>query len=99
MGLLKGKTPWWSKPHIQVCLTYLPVDILEQYHEVSLTGDLMFINGLYFVITKSHNILFTTYKHITNGNSKTLLASPKEFNKVYTQRGFKITRIHVNSEF
>ena len=99
MVCLKGKPPWWSTPYIQARIMSLPVDILEQYREVTLTVYVMFINGLRFVITKSCNILFTTSEHIINGNSKTLLASLKEVNKLYTQHGFKIRTILMDGQF
>ena len=50
---LKGKTTRQSTPHARVPLMKLPYEIVERYQDVQLVGDVMSINGIRFVITKS----------------------------------------------
>ena len=59
----------------------------------------MNINGIGFLNFISRHILFATVIMIKNKKIKDIEGGIKQFNKLYLQRGFKITRIHSYSEF
>ena len=75
------------------------MQILEKDLDVTLTGDVMFVNGLCFVITTSRDILFTTSEFITNGKYETLLSYLKPVKQLYMKCGFKITNILMDGQF
>ena len=57
---LAGKSPHISNPHIRATLMTTHVTILQSYRDVTLTGDVMYINGIRFINTISCQIKFMT---------------------------------------
>ena len=50
----------------------IPVTILERYKEMTLAGDIMFINRICFINTISRHLKFMTVEHIANTDVTTL---------------------------
>ena len=96
---LKGKTTRQSTPHARVPLMKLPYEIVERYQDVQLVGDVMSINGIRFVITKSRHIKFTTVQFIPNAKVQTLLDSIIKVDNIYRTRGFRVKTLLVDGQF
>ena len=89
VGSLKGKT--MRKWPIGVGLynhTPLPLGIVEQYHDVILAVDILYINKLLFIATISRYIHFRTVEFLCNQKSTMLNKHIKQVNRLYQQRGF-----------
>ena len=56
-------------------------------------------NSIGFLNTISQHIIYATGSIIKNRKVKNMENEIKQLTKLYLQRGFKITRIHDNSEF
>ena len=90
VGSLKGKT--MRKRPIGVGLydhTPIPSGIVEQYHDVILAVDILYINKLPFIATISRNIRFGTVEFVHNQKATTLTEHIKQVNRLYRQRGFR----------
>ena len=88
-----------SKDHMEKHSSNTSSDFSSPYVDfrknqgITLTGDVMFVNRLRFVIKKSRDILSTTPELITNGKADTLLSYLKAAKKPYMHRSFKVTNI------
>ena len=72
LGCLKGNTPRQKTPHTRGGIFLIPITILERYKEITLSGDIMFINGIRFISTISGHVKFVTAEHIDNAEASTL---------------------------
>ena len=99
LGSLKGKTVRRAPTPVTVPANDLPADIMAQYQNVTLCGDIMFVNKIPFFVTISRHIHFSTVEMIANKEMSTLLTSIKAVTALYQQRGFKITELLMDGEF
>ena len=61
---LRGKTVRHKPEHIAVDYVAIPCDFLDRHRNVTVTADLMFVNGLPFLITQSSGHPGTLYSYI-----------------------------------
>ena len=87
---LKGKTVRRPEDHVQVEVTPLPSNIMEKYLNVTLSADIMFVNGVRFFMTIARHIQFATCKMISDARTNTLVTSVRQIQKTYSKRGFNI---------
>jgi hypothetical protein len=72
---------------------------MSWYRKIALGGDIMFVNKILFFMTISRNICFATSKSLANQSSKTIMVAIKKVHQVYSQRGFHITQMMMDSQF
>ena len=97
---LKGKKVCHKIQHVEhIIVPNVPKVILDRYNKVTLCCDFMNINGIVFLSNIYQNVLFSTGSMIKNRKMKNIEDGNKQVNKLYLQRGFKITRIHTDSIF
>ena len=90
IGSLKGKTT--RKRPIGVGLydhTPIPPGVMEQYRDIILAVDVLYVNKLPFIATISRYIRFGTVEFLRNQKSTTLAEHIKQVNRLYRQRGFR----------
>ena len=90
VGSLKGKTT--RKWPIGVGLydhTPIPSGIVEQYHNIILAVDILYINKLPFIATVSRYICFRIVEFLHNQKPTTLTKHIKQVNQLYRQQGFR----------
>ena len=85
LGCLKGKNPIHKTPHIRGEILLLPITILERYKNLTLAGDIIFINGIRFTNTISRHTKFMTAEHIANAEASELQESTRQVKQVYMQ--------------
>ena len=90
VGNLKGKTVRRPTPHVPSKLIAVPMKLMKQYRDVTLAGDIMFVNRIPFFVTISHHIRFSTAEMLANQKAPTLLNAVKQIRNVYAQRGFRV---------
>ena len=71
VGLLKGKTVCRSPVPVNPSLVDIPSHIMSHYCEVTLCGDIMFVNRVAFLVTISRHFKFGTTEMLVN-QQKTL---------------------------
>ena len=97
---LQGKTIGFNIQNVEpIMVTNVPKLILDKYNKVALCCDLMHINVIGFLNTISRHIIFATGSIIKNIKINNIEYGIKQFHKLYLHRGFKIMRIHADSEF
>jgi Reverse transcriptase (RNA-dependent DNA polymerase) len=99
LGSLKGKTVRQSTIPIQPVLNDLPLEIMSQYRDVTLTGDIFFVNKIMFLVTRSRHIQFSTVETIPNRKPETVLKALLNVRNVYRRRGFNITHLLFDGEY
>ena len=77
--------------------------ILRGFHRlhkfVTLTADVMFVNGIAFLTRLSRKIRFLTMKHVTIHMDAQLSSSLKKIGRVYARVGFTVNVILMDVEF
>ena len=64
-----------------------------------LTGDILFVNQVFFLTTISENIWLITVQYVKDQTSQTLLAAILKVKAIYSVRGFIIRCILIENEF
>ena len=85
--------------HLRPYITKTSITILEKYQILTLASDIMFVNGLRFIFTKSRATTFTRTQFITSKKEKDLYQSILEVKKLYQRRGFDINSILMDKIF
>ena len=89
VGSLKGKTTRKWPIGFGLCdHTPIPSGIMEQYRDVILAVDILYVNNLPFIATISRYIHFGTVEFLHNQKSTMLAKHIKQVNWLYQQRGF-----------
>ena len=96
---LKGKTAWWTEPHIASSVTPMPMDILSLYQSVTLCVDIMFMNKLPFLVTISHHLKFGTAELLLNCQEDMAGKTLTDVMCIYGSRGFLVQMVHAESKF
>ena len=65
----------------------IPRAIYERYKYVALTADVMFVNGIAFLVSLSRGISFYTAEHVPNRKAKQLARSLSKIVNLYAQGG------------
>ena len=66
---------------------------------MELSGDIMFINKIAFLVSISHKIKFGTAEALKNRKSETILKAIQHIKRIYARCGFNITTINLDGEF
>ena len=100
VGSLKGKTT--RKRPIGVGLynhMSIPPGIVEQYRDVIIAVDVLYVNKLPFIATISRYIRFGTVEFLRNQKTTTLTEHVKQVNRLYRQRGFRPVYALMDGQF
>jgi hypothetical protein len=90
VGTLKGKTVRQSSEAAMTEYVNIPPEIISMNKNVTLSADIMFVNGLPFMISVSRKIKMTTSEHVPNGREASLAKSLKRSFNLYTAQGFVV---------
>ena len=99
IGSLQGKTTR-RQPH-QVNPVWVPIlpTVHERYKDVTLGGDVMFVNGQPFLTTISRNIYFGIAKALSDQSNKSLIAAFQNVRRIYSAGRFRIQFILLDGQF
>ena len=95
---LKGKTATTSTEHIREEIIPFPDEILDNYKDICLGVDILFINEIPFLTTISRHFYFITVEAILNVEAKTLLKSLKGAFTHYHKRGSNIKILKADNQ-
>jgi Reverse transcriptase (RNA-dependent DNA polymerase) len=99
VGSLKGKTVRKGSVRVEGSMINIPASIFEQYRDVVLAGDIMFVSKMPFFMSISRKIKFGTAELLPNQQSKSLMIAIKNVKNVYMKRGFNISIILMDGQF
>ena len=80
IGSLQGKTVWKKSKRIITTIHELPTEIIQRHGNLTIEADIMYVNGIPFVVTTSRYIHFCTAELIKKRNQRQL---PQPLNKYY----------------
>ena len=87
VGSLEGKTTCRNPHAVKQVVEPLPPEIMNQYWHVMLCADIMYMNGIAFLVTISRHIRFATVEALPNRQQASISA------------GFRITQAFMDGEF
>jgi hypothetical protein len=96
---MKGKTVRATQDPVLTEYVERPKDIVALNRDVTLTEDVMFVDGLGFLVTASRNIKFTTNEYVPKRSKANLTNSLKKVFEIYSKRGFTIKTALMDREF
>jgi hypothetical protein len=100
LGSLQGKTVRHSPETVVLKESiHLPENLFQRYRNVTVCGDIMYVNKLMFFVTISRDIKFSTAELIKDNKSNTLLNAMKQVINIYKMRGFKVTDCLLDGQF
>jgi len=99
LGSLKGKTVWRQESHVAGNQVELPMTILDEFRNVLLCIDIMFVNGIPFLMTISRAIKFGTAEMLNRRDIPHLMKAIRNVIALYAKRGFRVVTIHADNEF
>ena len=77
----------------------LPQDMLSHHRDVTLCGDLFFVQGMPFLHTISRKIHFRTATPLPNRYKSSILDHLQPIIQLYNSRGFNVTELKADGEF
>ena len=83
LGALKGKTVYRRGVLVSGRIEGVPPSILERYQKVTLSIDIMFVNGIPFLLTISRGLQFGTAENLLNRQVPTVATALEKVIKLY----------------
>ncbi|KAL7463046.1 hypothetical protein ACHAXS_003419 [Conticribra weissflogii] len=80
---IRGKTTRSRPKRVRNEIVPIPTQIVQQNRLIWLAGDVMFVNGVAFVVTVSRGLKFITAHHLPSQEANDLASSIKETIKIY----------------
>ena len=99
LGCVKGKTMRQMSPKVRVENTSIPVSIMQQHKNVTLSVDIMKVAGIPFLVTISRHITFGSAGKLDSMKTGYILKHFKALIGVYITRGFKVTIVLADNQF
>jgi hypothetical protein len=99
LGSLKGKTVRHKVDHVEANVTKVPCSIFAHCKDVTICADLMWVNGVPFLVSISRGIHFGTAEMVTGKSAKIVLKAVLQVKQIYAKRGFNLQTIVMDGEF
>ena len=96
---LRGKTVRVKPTRVEPEYLEIPDDFRKLHRYVTLTGDVMFVNGYPFLVTLSRNIRLFTVELLPSRTAKQLSSSLNKIVKIYARGGYIVRLILMDMEF
>ena len=96
---LKGKTTRSRPQRTYLNILAVPPGILENYQNINIQADVMYINKMPFLVTISDKIGFTTLEHLPNCQNHNLHQGVRNVSRVYRECGFKVISADMDNAF
>jgi hypothetical protein len=99
LGSLKGKTVYSQPDGVRTQSYTIPLGIMAKYRNITLSADLMKVNGIPFLMTISRQIKFGSAGKLDTLENKTIISHFRVVIGVYASRGFRATIILADNQF
>ena len=99
LSSLKGKTIQWTLPHLPSGVNPIPLDLLERHPSVTIVLDILFINNIPLLLSRSWGLKFMTIEALPNRQIKTIREKIGTICRLYQDRGIGVDSIFVHAEF
>jgi hypothetical protein len=95
----RGKTVRKKPDRVMLDYVAVPHEFMKLHKYVTLVADVMFVNGIAFLVTMSRGIKFITAEHIPTRTAKQLSKSLKRIMQLYSRGGMVVQTILMDMEF
>ena len=99
LGNLKGKTTRRNPPSVGQVTQQCPNTIIEQYGNITLSTDIMHVNGIPFFVTRSRHIHFGTVDVLSSLQITDIAGALRRVVKIYGRGGFQVTTALMDGAF
>jgi hypothetical protein len=96
---LRGKTTRTKPEHVRVEYVQIPRDFVQLQKYVTLVADVMFVNGLPFLVTSSQGLSLVTIEHRPSRTAKHLVQALERVFRIYATTGFIVQTAMMDMEF
>jgi hypothetical protein len=96
---LRGKSVRVKPARVEIDVVGIPRDFYALHKFVTLVGDVMFVDGLPFLLTRSRDIRFGTVELLPSRTAPQLGSSLMKIVKLYAMRGFVVRCVLMDMEF
>ncbi|KAL7460225.1 hypothetical protein ACHAXS_000688, partial [Conticribra weissflogii] len=96
---LRGKTTQWKPERVLTEYVEIPRELIGANKYVVLGGDVMFVNGVPFLVTAARGLNLTTLEFLDNRTATQLAACLGRVIKIYHCGGFQVSTILMDNEF
>ena len=96
---LRGKMVRRKPVHVNTELVDIPQSLVDRQKNVTLVADVMFVNGVAFLVSSSRNIMLTTIEHAPDRKAPKLGYLLHRIMKTYARAGFNVHTILMDNEF
>ena len=95
---MQGGTARHKSDGVEIDLIQIPRDFYELHKFLTLTVDVMFVNGIAFLTTLSRKVIFLTIKHIPSHTAAHISSSLTKIVNIYKRGGFRVIFIDIYFE-
>ncbi len=99
LAYLRGKTTRTKPEHLRVDYVKTPRDFIQMHKYVTLVADVLFVNGLLFLVTSSRGISLITIEFLPLRTAKRLVLILEQVIRVYRVAGFIVQVALMDMEF
>ncbi len=96
---LRGKTTRTKPEHVRVDYVKIPRDFIKMHKYVTLVADVLFVNGLPFLVTFSRGISLIMIEFLPLRTAKCLVLTLEQVIRVYGVAGFIVQVTLMDMEF
>ncbi len=96
---IRGKTTRRKPKAVRNTIVTIPRKIIERNRHVWLAADVMFVDGLAFIVTVSRDIKFITAQYLPTRTSTDLAGSLRKTIQLYQRGGFRVQTLLLDGEF
>ncbi len=87
---LRGKATRTKPERVQVEYVQIPWDCVQLHKYITLVADVMFVNGLPFLVTFLQGLSLVTIEHLQSRTAKHLVHALERVFRIYATAGFVI---------
>ena len=99
LAAVRGKTVRSTPERVNTELLAIPDDYHRLHHFVTLSIDVMFVNGLAFLVTISRDIRLRTAEYLPTRTAKAIGSSINKVKKIYSRGGYIVNCLLMDQEF
>ncbi len=96
---LRGKTTRKQPEHVRVDYVEIPRNLVNMHKYATLVANMMFVNGLPFLVTLPRGISLVTIEFLLSRTAKRLAVTVEQVLKVYARGGFGVQTMMMDMEF
>ena len=98
VGVIKGKVTRQKPEPVITDYVEVPKRILDLNKEITLSADIMYVQGMPFFITVSRDLKLTTTELMSDKTQQTILNCITNIQSVYKNRGFEVKTLLMDRE-